>query len=276
MPVKPMLCESAEAFDSDEYQFEVKYDGERAVLFTNSTLLIQNRRGVDVTYRYPELKNVLNGKNAVLDGEIVVFENGVSSFDKLAQRSHLQKAFDIQLRMAKIPVTYVAFDILEIEGQDLKAMKLTDRKEILFREFKPIAGLFEWGIPLDKEGKGVALFEMAKQKGLEGLIAKHIDSPYQEGRRSPYWKKIKNVKTVDLIVVRYTENNAGIRLESADSGAFPSTAIQCSGAQSKLVKHLIDKHGGAFVEVKYLNITEGGRLRMPTFKGLKNGGCPPS
>jgi ATP-dependent DNA ligase len=264
--VNPMLCEPAAAFDDDNYLFEVKFDGERAVLFMiqnpKAVTIIQNRRGVDITYRYPEIQNLNFGRNAVLDGEIVVFdEQGVSNFDRLSQRSHLQKAFDIELRMKKIPVTFMAFDLLELDGEDLMQKPLHERKRLLYQEFAPIPGRFEFGLALDKEGKGKALFEMAKVRGLEGLVGKHIDSPYLQGKRSSYWKKIKNTKTVDVVFVKYEVNPAGIRLESADG-----TPCQCSGRQSHAVKAAIDRDGQVLVEVKYLNKTaKNDRLRMPTF-----------
>jgi len=248
----------------------VKYDGDRAILFiANGKVIIQNRRGVDMTYRYPELQVIANGRNMVLDGEIVYFdEHGVSDFGKFAQRSHLQKAFDIELRMKAIPVTFVAFDLLELDGQEILSKPLHERKSMLYQCTTPIAGVFAWSVPLDKEGKGRAIFEMAKRLGWEGIVGKHMDSPYLQGKRSPYWKKVKNVKTVDMVFVRYEINNAGIKLWAEDG----ITTVQCTGAQHWAVKKEIDEKGSALVEVKYLNLTENGRLRQPTFKALKKGG----
>lgn len=261
--ISPMLCEPCEKiFDSPDYSFEVKYDGERAVLFiANGKLIIQNRRGVDISYRYPELSHIPNGKTATLDGEICLFdEQGRSDFDLLAQRSHLQKKFDIELRSQRMPVTFMAFDILSLEGQDLTKLPLIERREILYREFKTMP---RFTIALPLIGSGLDLWEIVKQHNLEGLVAKHLQSPYLE-RRSPYWKKIKYEKTTDVTVTGYTVNNAGIRVHN-DTGF----GCQVTGFQHQAVKQRIDTQGHAVIEVKFLNLTKNNKLRMPTFKGLK-------
>jgi len=265
-PIKPMLCEPSEAFDSDKYLFEIKFDGERALFhFDKGSLIIQNRRGDDITFRYPEFFSLANGKQGIVDGEIVAFDSeGKSNFDLLAQRSHLQKQFDIAIRAKKIPLIFMAFDILKFDNEDLTKLPLTKRREILYKEFPPSIGLFQWSLPLDKEGRGIALFQMAKELDLEGIVAKHIDSPYVPNHRGAYWKKIKNVKTIDMIFTKYTINNAGIRIENEEG-----IAVQVAGKNAPAVKKEIDEKGVVLIEVKYLNKTKYGKLRMPTFKELK-------
>ncbi len=270
--IAPMLCKPEKPFNDNRYSFEIKYDGERALLFlANGKLTIQNRRGDDVTYRYPELKEIANGKAATLDGEVVIFdETGKSSFDLLAQRSHIQRKFDIEIRSKKLPVVYVCFDILSFDGQDITRLPLSERRSILYREFKPIFNgkieIFRWSLPLDKEGKGIALFEQAKELNLEGLVAKLDSSPYLPGKRSPYWKKMKNIKTADVTVTAYRINPSGIRVENADG-----FGCQVAGYHAKPVKERIDKQGYAVIEVNYLNLTAANnRMRMPTYKGLKD------
>jgi len=263
--VSPMLCEPAIPFDSDEFSFEVKWDGERAIIhYGEGGIKIQSRKGDDVTFRYPELQNIkFECDSCILDGEVVVLVCGKSSFGLLAQRSHLQKRFDISLRMKTIPVTYVAFDCLSFNGQDITQKPLCERRQYLYKAVKHSPGLIEWSLPLDKEGKGKALYEMAKREGLEGIVAKPIDSPYIGGNRG-IWKKCKCEKTVDMIFHRYTINNAGIRVENGDG-----IAVQVAGYQSRAVKKALDLNGEVVIEVKYLNVTENGRLRMPTFKAMK-------
>lgn len=281
--MNPMLCETSDIFDDEDYSFEIKWDGERAILFiANGKVEIQNRRGKMITYRYPELQAISGratpsnnysdgrtkrivdvelGKTATLDGEIIVLTEGRSNFDLLAQRSHLENKFDIELRSAKIPVTFMCFDILNLEGQDLTGEPLRKRQQILFSEFKEIDGIFKHSAPLI--GTGEELFEMVKQRNLEGLVAKHRASPYLQ-RRSPYWKKIKYEKTADVTVTSYTVNNAGIRVAN-DSGF----GCQASGYHAPLLKQIIDTEGFAVIEIKYLNLTPNGKYRMPTYKGVK-------
>lgn len=258
----PMECEESLPFDDDNYSFEVKFDGERSLLFfEKGNLFIQNKNGVDVTYRYPELQSLADGKEAVVDGEIVIFdENGKSDFELLAQRSHLQKKFDIELRMKKLPVVFMSFDVLSFANEDITKLPLTRRREILFQEFTPRPNLFHWSLAY-KGFNGKALFEQAKMLNLEGIIGKHIDSPYLEGRHSPYWKKVKNTKTVDMVFTKYTVNNAGIRVENERG-----IAVQVSGRNALVAKREIDEKGKVLIVVKYLNLTKNGKLRMPTCK----------
>lgn len=274
--MEPMLCESATIFDDDAYEFEVKWDGERAILFiAQGRVKIQNRRGKDITFRYPELQKLggalenknfgrvvdMESKDAIIDGEIIMLDDaGNSDFQALGSRSHLEKRFDIELRSALAPVTFVAFDLLSLEGQDLTQEPLSKRRLILAKEF-PSNGRLKLSEAL--KGKGPDLFRIAQNKNWEGLVAKRLDSPYVN-RRSPYWLKIKNEKTEDITVTGYTVNNAGLRLHN-DTGF----GVQCAGAQSQGVKEIIDRQGYAIIEVKYLNRTKANKLRMPTFKGVK-------
>lgn len=264
--ILPMLCEPSPPFDDDNYSFEIKWDGERSVLFFEpGKLLIQNREGVDVTYRYPELQRLANGKNAILDGEICVISANKpgGDFELLAQRSHLQKKFDIELRMTKLPVIFIGVDILSFDNTSLVDLPLIERREILYKYFPPVPPVFQWSLPLDKEGKGTILFEQAKAIPLEGIIGKRLDSPYL-GRRSPYWKKCKILYTMDLEFKTYTVNNAGIRIEREDG-----IKVQVAGGNSRIVRKRIDERGSALIEVEYLNLTKNGKLRQPTFKTLK-------
>jgi ATP-dependent DNA ligase len=269
-PISPMLCQPSQPFDDDDYSFEVKFDGERAILFfENGKVFIQNRKGNDITFRYPELQQLANGRRAILDGEIVVFDSlGKSDFNLLEQRSHLENRFDISLRMKTYPVTYVTFDTLSFDNEDLTNQPLSNRREILYKQFTPIVGVFQWSLPLDKEGRGKALFEDAKRLGLEGIVGKKIDSPYMIDRRSPFWKKCKIEKTVDMVFTKYTVNNAGIRVEN-EAGI----AVQVSGYHAPAVKKEVDEKGSVLIEVIHRTVgsdrTKNGKLRMPTFKTMK-------
>lgn len=266
--ISPMLCEPSKPFDDDNYSFEIKWDGERAVIFyeKGKGIRIQSRRGDDVTFRYPELQELkFECESAVLDGEVVVLVDGKSKFSLLAQRSHLQKKFDINLRMSRIPVTFMAFDCLEIDGQDITQLPLHERREYLYKAVKHNPGLFQWSLPLDKEGKGKALFKMAEEQGLEGIVGKHIDSPYLQGRRCGYWRKCKVEKSMELVFDKYRVNPAGVRCESRKEGII----VQVAGEDSKLVRKEIDTKGKCVIEVKYMEITDRGRLRMPTYKGVR-------
>jgi len=201
---------------------------------------------------------------AIIDGEIIVLDpaTGNSNFGLLAQRSHLEKPFDIGLRSKKIPVRFMAFDLLSFKG-DLTYLPLRTRREMLYGVFKPDPHVFMWSLPLHKDVNGIYLFNWARRLGLEGIVGKHLESPYCSGKRSAYWKKCKCEKTKDLTFTSYTVNPAGIRCET-DEGI----AVQVAGFNSRVVRKVLDEKGKVVIEVKYLNETENGRLRMPTFKRL--------
>ena len=266
--IKPMLCEPSQPFDSDDWLVEIKWDGERGlVYYENGKIILQNRRGIDITYRYPELQRAVVGmkcSSAIVDGEIVVLQEGKSRFNLLAQRSHLQNPFDIELRMKRFPVTFMAFDILEVNGEGVIGHTLEARKELLYAMTAPVPGIFMWSLPLDKEGRGTVWYEEAKRLGIEGIVAKHRKSPYLVGKRSQYWKKTKVIRTVDMWFTRYTINNAGVRVEDQEGNS-----CQVAGHHAVKVKETIDKNGRALIEVRHMEVTEAGRLRQPTFKALR-------
>lgn len=262
--ILPMLCEPSLPFDNENYIFEVKWDGERAILFYGKGgIRIQSRKGDDVTFRYPELQTLkFECENAILDGEIVVLVNGKSKFSMIAQRSHLEKQFDIKLRMKAIPVMFMTIDCLMIDGKDTTDFPLLDRKEVQYSTIQE-SSFLRHSHPIGK-GNGKALFEWAKEEELEGIVGKHINSPYLIGRRSPYWRKCKCKKTMELIFDRYTFNPAGIRVENKDK-----IAVQVAGHNALIVKNEIDTKGEAMIEVEYVEITENGKLRQPTYKGVR-------
>jgi ATP-dependent DNA ligase len=140
----------------------------------------------------------------------------------------LEKKFDIELRMKKIPITFVAFDILSIEGESVRKLPLFRRRELLYEAFTPIPRLGEWSMLCGKNGSGVEYFKQAEREGLEGIVGKKIDSPYLEGQRSRCWVKCKVEKTVDLWFEQFTINPAGIRVENGEG-----IAVQVAGEQSK-------------------------------------------
>jgi len=201
---------------SDEnYIFEPKYDGTRALLYYNKgRIKILNRRGVDISYRYPELSKIkLRCNQAIIDGEIVAIgSNGKINFNLLQQREHLVSRFEIALKSKLIPVMYIAFDILYLDGKDLLLSKLIERKKLL--DNIVIASDLIRTSTYTKDGKW--LYDITKKQDIEGIIAKRIDSTYKQGKRTLDWIKIKHFKTLDCIVFFYTKGK-GKRKESFGS-----------------------------------------------------------
>ena len=205
--ITPMLASITEKpFDNQDWLFEIKWDGYRAVAFINDgRVKLVSRNHNDLTPRYPELQVLaenLKAKNAILDGEVVVLdEQGRPSFSLMQQRTGIRAHGRQSAPDRDLPILYYAFDLIYLDGYDLRRVTLEERKRLLQEVLKPNELVrFSDHYP----GQGVALFEVAKQKGLEGILAKKRNSCYEE-RRSREWLKIKITQTVDCVVGGYTE-----------------------------------------------------------------------
>ena len=205
--IYPMLATSMnEPFDGPEWLFEIKWDGYRAVAFIeNGKVRLVSRNQNELTGRYPELRDLakaVKAKTAILDGEVVALdEQGRASFSLMQQRTGFRPGGRRGVTNADVPVLYYAFDLLYLDGYDWRKVPLEERK-------KKLASILITGDSLrysdhyEKQGK--ALFEMARQKGLEGILAKRRDSLYQE-RRSSEWLKIKIRHRVECVIGGYTQ-----------------------------------------------------------------------
>lgn len=205
--ITPMLAPVTETpFDDPNWLFEIKWDGYRAVAFIeNGKVRLVSRNQNDLSARYPELRDLakfVNGKNAILDGEVVVLdEQGRSSFSLMQQRTGLRSHGRQTTPRHDLPILYYVFDLIYLDGYDLRRVRLDDRKRAL-REILLPGDSVRYSDHY--AGEGVALFDAAKQKGLEGIIAKKCNSSYEE-RRTREWLKIKITQTVDCVVGGYTD-----------------------------------------------------------------------
>jgi bifunctional non-homologous end joining protein LigD len=201
--LRPMLARDAKRPpEGPEWAFEVKWDGVRALAIVESgELRIVSRSGEDVTARYPELAGIgaaLGGRDAVLDGEIVALdERDRPSFQLLQRRMGLTSPQRIRARVAEAPVTYMAFDLLHLDGRSTLALPYLERRELL--EGLELAGP-HWQAPRHHLGDGAALLEAARRQGLEGVVAKRRDSPYRPGRRSSEWVKTRIRRRQDFLI----------------------------------------------------------------------------
>ncbi|MFN3740406.1 MAG: non-homologous end-joining DNA ligase [Thermodesulfovibrionales bacterium] len=199
LTIKPMLAISSRPFDSDKHAFELKWDGTRCIAFIDRYgVRLQNRRLMDISYRYPEFKDfrdVIKGGSAVLDGEIVLLYKGRPDFERLQQREQIEDRFRIKLLSETMPATYIVFDILYLRDKSLMALPLIKRKSILSENLTPSEHI----IISEYYEKGLELYNLALEKGFEGIMAKDKESPYLQ-RRSPYWLKIKRFNDLDAVV----------------------------------------------------------------------------
>src|SRR5215207_2235593 len=161
--------------DQDAYGFEIKWDGIRAVGYWEpGRWRLESRNLRDITGTWPEVRAIgrqLGARSAVLDGEIVAFDDrGRPSFERLQPRMHLTGEAAIRRRAREIPAVYVVFDLLWLDGHSLMDEPYAQRRRRLER------------------------------LGLEGLVAKRLDSPYEPGRRSPAWTKVKHTHRQELVI----------------------------------------------------------------------------
>lgn len=188
--------------DESKYGFEYKWDGVRAISYWDGKhLTLQSRNRLDITRRYPELADLgraLGKEDTILDGEILALdENGRPSFARLQRRMHAEGLENIRRLSTQVPVWYVLFDLLFRRGRSTMSLPYTERRRLL--ENLTIEGP-AWQITPAHVGQGHAMLRAAKQNGLEGLVAKRLDSPYEPGRRSPAWLKIKVVFGQELVI----------------------------------------------------------------------------
>ena len=208
--IKPMLAVLRDDVpaDDDKWAYEFKWDGVRATVYIEGgrpRVLSRNDR--DVTGSYPELRALaasMSARQVVLDGEIVAMdEQGRPSFGALQSRMHVTNTAQVRRLVETTPVTYLVFDVLYLDGRSLLDLPYVDRREIL--ESLQLAGP-SWQTPphfaggSGKDHVGKAVFAASREQGLEGIIAKRLDSKYLAGKRSDCWLKVKNLRTQEVVI----------------------------------------------------------------------------
>ncbi|WP_189191305.1 non-homologous end-joining DNA ligase [Streptomyces albiflavescens] len=185
------------------WSYETKHDGQRAVVYLpgDGSVLLRARSGEDITAAYPELRSlggVLGTTPAILDGEILVLdEQGRGDFQLLQSRMGLARSpGKAARRAAEAPAHLVVFDVMYLRG-DLTSLRYTRRRQEL--EGLALSGP-SWSTPSALVGHGELALRASRESGLEGLVCKRLDSVYEPGVRSRAWIKIRNVRTVDVIV----------------------------------------------------------------------------
>ena len=181
--------------------YEFKWDGVRALAgVRDGRLTLASRKGTAITVRYPEvgrLPGALSGRDAVVDGEVVMMDAaGRPDFGALQNRMH-RTGPEVPRMAAAAPVTYLVFDLLALDGEDLRARPYAERRELL-DELAP-AG-HRWVLTPWFRGGGSDVQAASEENGLEGVVAKRLGSPYREGVRSPDWRKVKNFFTQAVVV----------------------------------------------------------------------------
>ncbi len=202
--IRPMLATAAGAppEPDEKWAFEFKWDGVRALVYIEGgrpRVLSRNDR--DVTASYPELRALAEAQGArqlVLDGEIVAMDAaGRPSFGRLQERMHVTKAAQVRRLAQTVPATYLIFDVLHLDGRATLDVPYAQRRELL--ETLDLTGP-SWATAPSFPGGGAAVLQASRSAGMEGVVAKRLDSPYQPGRRSEYWLKVKNLRTQEVVI----------------------------------------------------------------------------
>jgi bifunctional non-homologous end joining protein LigD len=214
-PMKASLGSLPPSTQDDQWAYEIKWDGYRTLAFIDAgELRLQSSSGLDVTTKYPELAGLVaavNARSAIIDGELVVLDpNGRPSFEML-QRHETQAAF-------------YAFDVLQIDGNDTISLPYEQRRVLLASLVEPGAN---WMVPAHRVGDGAALLEATSERGLEGVMAKRLGTPYQPGKRTPNWRKVKNRTPVEVTIGGF---NAGTGSRSNTFGALLVGVPQLDGS----------------------------------------------
>ncbi|WP_226900091.1 non-homologous end-joining DNA ligase [Nonomuraea phyllanthi] len=189
-PVEPMLAVPGELPpDRERYGLEVKWDGIRAIVHLDGGLRVTGRHGVEYKRRYPEISG-FGVKNAIIDGEVVALDRrGRPSFERLQHRMHLTDPEPVMLEL--YPITYMPFDLLYLDGLPLFDLPYRDRRALLDE--------LDVGAPPYFPGDS-DLLAATYEQGLEGVVAKRLDSPYRAGTRSPWWIKVKNLTSREVVI----------------------------------------------------------------------------
>lgn len=219
--VQPMLSVLSADLPADlqNYGFEYKWDGIRALCYWDGrNLRFESRNRLDITHRYPELHvlgEALGSRPAILDGEIVALDSsGRPDFPLLQNRMHVNSPRDIERLADEIPVRYLVFDLLHLDGRSITDRTYVHRRDLL--EQLTLIGP-SWQVPPSHAGEGAAMLAAAREQGLEGVMAKRLDSLYYPGRRSPEWLKIKVIGRQEFVIGGWVPGDAGTNLSRIGS-----------------------------------------------------------
>lgn len=279
------------AFDDEGWWFEVKWDGYRALVYSEGGRVdVRSRRGLDLLGPFPELANLDLPSSVVLDGEVVAFdEEGRPSFSLLQRRT----GFGGGATGARVAVSLVVFDLLYRDAELLELSYEERRSRLEALELEPPVL-----VPEATPARGLALFETARDHGLEGIVAKRGGSTYQPGRRSPDWRKTSVRRRLRAVVGGYLPGQGGrartfgslllglytpegLRYIGAVGSGFDDEALKAfSEALAQLrteTSPFVDEvpgepvwvEPGIVVVAEFKDWTPDGRLRAPVFKGVE-------
>lgn len=211
--IKPMLIsEMTEPFNDPNWIYELKLDGIRCIAYLDkqkNMTELRNKRNLKLLSKVPELTDICKNikERCILDGELIILKNGVPNFFEVQKRALTSNRFKIQLSSDKYPASFVAYDILYLKDKELLHLPLLERKALLSDTVIESSKL---AVSRYIPEKGIELFEVAKAKKLEGVIAKKKESKYYFDKRTKDWIKFKFLADKDFVVCGYIVKERGI------------------------------------------------------------------
>ncbi|HVV47220.1 MAG TPA: DNA ligase D, partial [Bryobacteraceae bacterium] len=300
----PMAASLSDSLPSgNKWMYEVKWDGVRGLAYIrDGTLTIYTRNNIRCEQQYPELQvlpHYIDAREAILDGEIVALDpHGISKFELIQPRIHTRDAAAIAKMASKNPVQYFAFDLLYLDGYDLRQSPLAQRKAALEKIAQPFDLM---RVSEHLAGEARDLLEAARQNGLEGFIAKAPDSVY-ESRRSRSWIKLKVTQEQEFVIGGYTPGErdtfGSLALGFHEGGKLIYCGNVGTGFTEKILRDLLSKmqerlidkipfqpdklipKGTVWVrpdlvaEIKFAEWTSDRKLRAPVYLGLREDKAP--
>jgi bifunctional non-homologous end joining protein LigD len=306
--LRPMLAllTTAPPPDDGKWALELKWDGVRALAFVErGQVRLMSRTEREITATYPELAalgRATDRKQLVLDGEIVVFgPDGWPSFEGLQPRMHVSDAAAARLLAGRNPVTYLIFDLLQLDGRPLLDQPYSARRELL--ESLELAASF-WQTPPTFPGEDFeAVRAVSAEHGMEGVVAKRLDSRYQPGTRGGDWRKIKNHLRQEAVVAGYkpgqgnrtglvgslligVNDDSGLIYAGHVGTGFNAETLRLLSARLEPLRRSSSPFDGPVpqmyartavwveprlvIDVAFDRWTQAGRMRAPVYKGLRD------
>lgn len=306
--IKPMLASAGRlppVAEDEHWAYEMKWDGVRAIVYVSpSSLSMRSRNDLEISSAYPELAGLsaaVGSASLVLDAEVVGFDSaGKVSFAALQQRMHVRGAAAVRAAASKVAVSLLVFDVLSVDGSLLLDEPYERRRDAL--DGLGLRGS-HWDVPPVMAGlSGAEALQVSQAQGLEGIMVKRRSSPYQPGRRSADWVKVKNFATQEVVIAGWkagsgrraqgigslllgVQSDAGLVYVGNVGTGFTAAALS---SLEQLLEPLVVSRSPFAVpvptaatrdvtwvapslvgEVEFGNWTPDGRLRHPSWRGLR-------
>ena len=305
--LRPMLATIAETLPTGAgWAYEMKWDGVRALaVVERDAVRLLSRNGNDVTVAYPELQHLsdqLGSVGVMLDGEIVAADDaGRASFQRLQSRMHLRDRAAIEQIAREVPVAYMIFDVIWLDGHLVTASPYGQRRELL--DALDLRGT-SWQTPPAGDDAADS-FRISRELGFEGVVAKRLDSRYEAGRRSSAWRKVKHqlrqefvvggwvtgagsrAGRIGALVVGYYDTDGVLRYAGKVGTGFTDNELDRLAVRLAPLEVIGSPFGERGVpagthfvrpevvaEVRFTEWTTGGRIRHPAYLGTRDDKTP--